>query len=225
MGGALRGMMPTKRRIGSAEGSGWEAFMQFRERRRVIQVIRTVYDPDLKRGRSELVGKIDKAAPVITDKLQRSCTPEELPEVLTYLDGRHNRLRNEAVRAGAETLPAQMREAAEYFRTHRDDDARAFATEIRLAWEELKTALRESGFSKSKVLKRGADRDKVAATAEAPTPTPTQSSGVEGVAEPVDAPSPARPVRKPRVRKARAAPAAVEGASSDTDGAATPPAV
>lgn len=203
--------------------------MQFRERRRVIQVIRTVYDPDLKRGRSELVGKIDKAAPVITDKLQRSCTPEELSEVLTYLDGRHNRLRNEAVRAGAETLPAQMREAAEYFRTHRDDDARAFATEIRLAWEELKTALRESGFSKSKVLKRGADRDKVAATAEAPTstptPTPTPSSGVEGAAEPVDAPPPARPVRKPRVRKARVAPAAVEGASSDTDGAATPPAV
>ncbi len=204
--------------------------MQFRERRRVIQVIRTVYDPDLKRGRSELVGKIDKAAPVVTDRLQKSCTPEELSEILTYLDDRHNRLRNEAVRAGAETLPAQMREAAEYFRTHRDDDARAFATEIRLAWEDLKTALREAGFSKSKVLKKAIDRDKAPekaaekkATAKTEAPTPSVSLTVDGAA----APSPAAPVRKPRARKARTAPAtavAAEGTSSDSGSAGSSPA-
>ncbi|AIB12714.1 hypothetical protein ABAZ39_12085 [Azospirillum argentinense] len=212
--------------------------MQFRERRRVIQVIRTVYDPDLKRGRSELVGKIDKAAPVVTDRLQKSCTPEELSEILTYLDDRHNRLRNEAVRAGAETLPAQMREAAEYFRTHRDDDARAFATEIRLAWEDLKTALREAGFSKSKVLKKAVDRDKAPekapekaaekkATAKTEAPTPSVSLTVDGAAEPAAAPSPAAPVRKPRARKARTAPAtavAAEGTSSDSGSAGSSPA-
>ena len=142
--------------------------MQFRERRRVIQVIRTVYDPDLKRGRSEVVGKIDKAALAVTDKLQKGCTPEELSEILTYLDDRRNRLRNEAVRAGAETLPAQMREAAEYFRTHRDGEAREFATEIRLAWEELKAALRDSGFSKNKVLKKAGERNKAGDRVEAP---------------------------------------------------------
>lgn len=211
--------------------------MQFRERRRVIQVIRTVYDPDLKRGRSELVGKIDKAAPVVTDRLQKSCTPEELSEILTYLDDRHNRLRNEAVRAGAETLPAQMREAAEYFRTHRDDDARAFATEIRLAWEDLKTALREAGFSKSKVLKKAVDRDKAPekdpekkapenkAMEKAEAPAPSVSLTVDGVAEPAAAPSPAAPVRKPRTRKARTAPAvAAEGTSSDPGSADSSPA-
>ncbi|TWA62434.1 hypothetical protein FBZ84_111212 [Azospirillum baldaniorum] len=171
--------------------------MQFRERRRVIQVIRTVYDPDLKRGRSELVGKIDKAAPVVTDRLQKSCTAEELSEILTYLDDRHNRLRNEAVRAGAETLPAQMREAAEYFRTHRDDDARAFATEIRLAWEELKTALRDSGFSKNKLLKKAAERAEAA-------PVAVQVAAEE-VAEPVEVPPAEAPARKPRARKAKTA--------------------
>lgn len=171
--------------------------MQFRERRRVIQVIRTVYDPDLKRGRSELVGKIDKAAPVVTDRLQKSCTAEELSEILTYLDDRHNRLRNEAVRAGAETLPAQMREAAEYFRTHRDDDARAFATEIRLAWEELKTALRDSGFSRNKLLKKATERAEAA-------PIAVQAAAKE-VAEPVEVPPAEAPVRKPRARKAKTA--------------------
>ncbi|CAO3372704.1 hypothetical protein [Azospirillum argentinense] len=197
--------------------------MQFRERRRVIQVIRTVYDPALKRGRSELVGKIDKAAPAVTDKLQRSCTPEELSDILTYLADRHNRLRNEAVRAGAETLPAQMREAAEYFRTHRDDDARAFATDIRLAWEELKTALRDAGFSKSKVLKKAAERDKAAEKAEAPMP-PVPLGG-EVAAEPAKAPPPAAPVRKPRTRKARTVPAASgEGAATEESRTDAPPA-
>ncbi|OYD84374.1 hypothetical protein [Azospirillum brasilense] len=196
--------------------------MQFRERRRVIQVIRTVYDPDLKRGRSELIGKIDKAAPVVTDKLQKSCTPEELSEILTYLDDRHNRLRNEAVRAGAETLPAQMREAAEYFRTHRDDDARAFATEIRLAWEELKTALREAGFSKSKVLKKAVDRDKAVETVE--VPEPITGLGAEEATNPADNPPAAAPVRKPRAKKARTAPVvALDGAASDAGGAGAPP--
>ncbi len=171
--------------------------MQFRERRRVIQVIRTVYDPDLKRGRSELVGKIDKAVPVVTDRLQKSCTAEELSEILTYLDDRHNRLRNEAVRAGAETLPAQMREAAEYFRTHRDDDARAFAREIRLAWEELKTALRDSGFSRNKLLKKATERAEAA-------PIAVQAAAKE-VAEPVEVPPAEAPVRKPRARKAKTA--------------------
>ncbi|CAO3447991.1 hypothetical protein [Azospirillum argentinense] len=218
MAGFLRGMMLTMRRIGSAEGSGWEAFMQFRERRRVIQVIRTVYDPDLKRGRSELVGKIDKAAPAVSDRLQKSCTPDELSEILTYLDDRHNRLRNEAVRAGAETLPAQMRAAAEYFRTHRDNDARAFATEIRLAWEELKTALRDAGFSKSKVLKGAVDRDKAVEKAEAAVSSVPLAVG--GAAEPAAPPPPVAPVRKPRARKARAATAtAVQGPSSGSGSA------
>lgn len=125
--------------------------MQFRERRRVIQVIRTTYDPELKRGRSEMVGKLDKTAPAITDDLRAACTAEELAEVATYLDGRQETQRSAAVRAGAETLPDQMRKAAEYFHAHQDDKALAFAAEIRGAWDELKAAMRKAGFSKSKV--------------------------------------------------------------------------
>lgn len=177
--------------------------MQFRERRRVIQVIRTVYDPELKRGRSEVVGKIDKATPAVTDKLQKTCTPEELSEILTYLDDRRNRLRNEAVRAGAETLPAQMREAAEYFRTHRDGEAREFATEIRLAWEELKAALRESGFSKNKVLKKAGERDKTGEKAEASAPA-VMEPVAETAAEPEAASVEATPAGKPRAKRTRA---------------------
>jgi len=119
--------------------------MQFRERRRVIQVIRTTYDPALKRGRSTLLGTLDKAVPAVTEALRVACTAEELAEIARYLDGRGG--------AGADALPGQMREAAAYFRTHRDGAALAFAAEIRGAWEELKEAMREAGFSKEKLRK------------------------------------------------------------------------
>lgn len=122
--------------------------MQFRERRRVIQVIRTTYDPDLKRGRAEVVGRIDKATLTPAEKLLRDCSPEEAAEVRRYLAERSTSLHDAAVRAGAETLPRQIRTAAEYFRHHDDDEARRFAAEIRAAWTELKSAIRKAGFTK-----------------------------------------------------------------------------
>jgi hypothetical protein len=119
--------------------------MQFRERRRVIQVIRTTYDPALKRGRSTLLGTLDKAAPAITDALRAACTAEELEAVVGYLEGRHG--------AGPQDLPERMRAAAAYFRTHHDAAALAYAAEIRGAWDELKESMREAGFSKEKLRK------------------------------------------------------------------------
>lgn len=147
--------------------------MQFRERRRVIQVIRTTYDPELKRGRSEVVGKIDKTTPAITEKLLKTCTAEELAEVEQYLSSRTSTLRSEAVRAGAETLPQQMREAAEYFRSHRDDEAKRFAQEIREAWDDLKSAMRKSGFSRSKIQRDAVAIRPVNGAVEDTAPPPT----------------------------------------------------
>lgn len=135
--------------------------MQFRERRRVIQVIRTTYDPALKRGRSELLGTLDKAAPVLTDALRAACTDKELAEIVDYLAGRRGD--NDA---GAESLPEQMRKAAAYFHTHRDAAAQTVAAEIRSAWEELKEAMREAGFSKEK-LRRAAKAARASAGGDA----------------------------------------------------------
>ncbi len=204
---------------GATTIGGDSHIMQFRERRRVIQVIRTTYDPEVKRGRSEVLGKIDKAAPAVTDKLHKACTPEELAEIATYLANRQNLLRNEAVRAGAETLPAQMRAAAEYFRTHRDEEAKDFAVDIRAAWDELKSALRKAGFAKGKALKKAQkNAEKAAAAAEtpaaesAPVETPAAKAVVEktvpgktvaekAVPEKTGAAKKAAPARKPAAVK------------------------
>ncbi|HYG89516.1 MAG TPA: hypothetical protein VD978_25045 [Azospirillum sp.] len=182
--------------------------MQFRERRRVIQVIRTTYDPGLKRGRSELVGKLDKGSPEISEKLQNACTPAELAEIADYLSGRRETQRTAAVRTGAEALPDQMRKAAEYFQTHQDDKALVFATEIRAAWDELKAAMRKAGFSKSKVrqaakaaqkpAQKTADAPKAAAMPPKPTPKakaipPAKTPAKKLAAKPTPTPVPVEP--------------------------------
>jgi len=117
--------------------------MQFRERKRVIQVIRTTYDPELKRGRSKVVGKIDKAEPVVSDKLRRSCSEEELAEITVWLAQWGENLRSEAVRSGAATLAEQIRHATEFFRSQRSGEAAVWAAEIRAAWGPLEKALRK----------------------------------------------------------------------------------
>ncbi len=124
--------------------------MQFRERRRVIQVIRTVYDPAIKRGRSEVVGRIDREDPVLDDVLQAACTPEELSEIKDFLAQRlHIQSRQEARDAAAD-LPLLMRQAEAWFRDHPDADTGPLAAEIMVAWKDLEKALHKAGVTKVK---------------------------------------------------------------------------
>jgi hypothetical protein len=141
--------------------------VQFRERRRVIQIIRTIYDPALKRGRSEVVGKIDKDAPVIPEKLRKSCSSEELAEIESWLAERETTLRTETIRDETGLLAQRMRQAADYFRHHvqgtahnvmDDKQAALHAAEIQLAWEDLKKAIRKAGYSASRLAKEREER-------------------------------------------------------------------
>lgn len=134
--------------------------MQFRERRRVIQIIRTTYDPALKRGRSKVVGRIPKDAAGLSDKLSRGFTEAEIDEIDTWLRERNWMLVQEAVRLDVDGLAGRMRLAADYFRDHNDAEAAETAAEIRDAWDELKKAMQKSGFGKNNV------RSKVGAGSE-----------------------------------------------------------
>lgn len=124
--------------------------MQFRERRRVIQVIRTVYDPAIKRGRAEVVGRIDKDDPRLDDEIARACSPDELAEINAFL-AEHTRLMSrDATRAAAEDLARQMRLAEAWFNGMAGAEGGAVAAEIYTAWEGLKKALHKAGYRKGK---------------------------------------------------------------------------
>lgn len=90
--------------------------MHFRNRNRVIQVIRTTYDPATKKPKVQLLGTVNKANPEISDELRLTCKPRELLELKAYLQNQHQLGRMELEMA-ARTLVIQMQKAAEWFDT------------------------------------------------------------------------------------------------------------
>lgn len=181
--------------------------MQFRERRRVIQVIRTVYDKDRKRSRSEVVGKIEKSEPAVSDKLRKRLDGAEIEEVEAWLARRAELQRSEEMRAGAMALPQQMVRAAAYFRACPNEDSAVHAAAIRAGWIELKAALRAAGFSKSRLskmkIKNRTDRPigdepdtaKTVPPIDPATPPVVEPAGDDGaLAEAAPAAAPAIPV-------------------------------
>lgn len=124
--------------------------MQFRERSRVIQVIRTVYDPAIKRGRAEVVARLDKDAPVLDTEIRNACSPAELAEVEEFLAARTALMSQETTRAAAESLAALMRQAEAFFRTGPNGTAGMVAADIYTAWDDLKKAMHKAGYRKTK---------------------------------------------------------------------------
>ena len=59
--------------------------MHFRTRGKVVQVIRTTYDSETQRAKTQLLGSIKKGAPDIDDELRLSCTPDEFLEVQAWV--------------------------------------------------------------------------------------------------------------------------------------------
>ena len=124
--------------------------MQFRERSRVIQVIRTVYDPAIKRGRAEVVARLSKDAPTIDEEVRNACSPAELAELEDFLATRTAMMSQETTRDAAMGLAAQMRMAESFFRNGPNGVGGMVAADIYTAWEDLKKAMHKAGYRKGK---------------------------------------------------------------------------
>ncbi len=117
--------------------------MHFRERNQIIQVIRTKYDAAEKKGKNEIVGRLQKSNPKLTDELSAVLTKEERKEVLAWIEGYATleRLKRElAVR----TLHEQLAFAQEWFVDQKGEDARLLVASIIPAWARLRATLRKN---------------------------------------------------------------------------------
>jgi hypothetical protein len=119
--------------------------MHFRERSHMVQLIRTAYDPELKRGKSEIIGRLAKANPKVTEDLRALLTPDEQKQLAAWMAGHATveRLKRElAVR----TLPEQLALAEEWFATQKGEEARVVAANLVAAWSRLRGTLKREGF-------------------------------------------------------------------------------
>lgn len=59
--------------------------MHFRVRRNVVQLVRTTYDPEAKRPKAQVVGRIPMADPMLSDELRGLLTTEEIAEAEAWI--------------------------------------------------------------------------------------------------------------------------------------------
>jgi hypothetical protein len=118
--------------------------MHFRERGQSVQVIRTVYDADKKKGKNEIVGRLPLVNPEINAELEAVLSAEERKEVTAWIEGHATvgRLKRElAVR----TLPEQLALAEAWFTGNKGDDARVLAASLFRSWVKLRVLLKREG--------------------------------------------------------------------------------
>ena len=118
--------------------------MHFRERGQVVQLIRTTYEPGSKKGKSQIVGRLMKGNPLLSDELKKELSTEERKEVATWIEGYGGvvALKRELA---ARTLQEQLALAEEWFSEHKGDDARILAAGLVPAWVRLRVALKRNG--------------------------------------------------------------------------------
>jgi hypothetical protein len=118
--------------------------MHFRERNQIVQIIRTKYDAAEKKGKNEIVGRMQKANPKLTDELSAALTKEERKEVEAWIESYATvgRLKRElAVR----TLHEQLALAQEWFADQKGEEARLLAASLIPAWARFRGTLRKNG--------------------------------------------------------------------------------
>ena len=118
--------------------------MHFRERGQIVQIIRTSYDPSSKKGKSEIVGRLVKSNPKISETLEKALSAAERKEVNAWIAGNATvqRLKRElAVR----NLAEQLAFAEEWFADNKGDDARLLAASLVTGWTRLRVAMKRNG--------------------------------------------------------------------------------
>lgn len=118
--------------------------MHFRERNQIVQVIRTKYDAAEKKGKNEIVGRLRRANPKLTDELAAALSKEERKEVASWIEG-YATVAGLKREIAARTLHEQLALAQEWFAEQKGDQARLLAASLVPAWVRLRGTLKKNG--------------------------------------------------------------------------------
>jgi len=119
--------------------------MHFRLRKNVVQLVRTLYNPDTKKPRAVVVGSMLLKQPQVSPELRSKLTEDEVAEAEEWIEGqfRVNSLKEELA---ALTLPETISAANRWFSRNTDNPAAtAIALQLLPEFKTLRKMLRQKG--------------------------------------------------------------------------------
>lgn len=126
--------------------------MQIRERKTTYALIRTVYDPQRKRGVAKCLGTVPKSASQVPPQLAALLTPAELAQLERLL--RHNQARIEDEKAAhyGRMLPVAIDYATRWYLDprNRSPGLAALARDTREAFSKLLAAMVKAGVGRKR---------------------------------------------------------------------------
>ncbi len=119
--------------------------MHFRVRKNVVQLVRTLYNPDTKKPRTVVIGRMQLKRPTLSPELKSKLTEDEIEEAEEWIEGqfRMNSLKEELA---ALTLPESISAAHRWFSRNADNPAAAaIIPQLLPALQALRKVLRKQG--------------------------------------------------------------------------------
>lgn len=114
--------------------------MQIRERRRVIQLIRTEYDPSIKRGREKVISSFQRFGQP-TDETRSALTEAENKQLDEWLEAKKTLEDVRSKLISVQFLADRMNTATRAFREDPETFVQ-YADDIKEAYAELRKAMR-----------------------------------------------------------------------------------
>lgn len=103
--------------------------MQFRERNNKVQLVRTTYNKDEKKGTSEIVGRLNRANMALPDDVREKLTPAEVAEVEAYI-ARHGETRGVELRYAVSQFRRNLEDVSEWLKTATQEEIARLADEV-----------------------------------------------------------------------------------------------
>lgn len=126
--------------------------MQIRERKTTCALIRTVYDPQRRRGVAKCLGTVSKAASQVPPELAALLTPTELAQIERLLRHNHARIEEEKAAHYGRMLPVAIDYATRWYLDPRNraPGLAALARETRDAFSKLLAAMVKAGVGRKR---------------------------------------------------------------------------
>lgn len=119
--------------------------MHFRLRKNVVQLIRTIYDPDTKKPRTSVVGRMPLSEPKLSSELKSKLTNAEIEEAENWINDQY-RLNSLKEELAARTLSDTISAANRWFSRNPDSPAAAaLALQLLPEFKALRKILRSKG--------------------------------------------------------------------------------